>query len=67
MQRSDCQDFGGERNGKMLVKGYKVSVLQDEYILVMYVCESWTIKKADHQRIDGFELLGLNGNQTNQF
>ena len=24
--------------------------------LVMYGCESWTIKKAEHQRIDGFEL-----------
>ena len=24
--------------------------------LVMYVCESWTIKKAEHQRIDAFEL-----------
>ena len=24
--------------------------------VVMYVCESWTIKKAEHQRIDGFEL-----------
>ena len=24
--------------------------------VVMYVCESWTIKKADHQRIDAFEL-----------
>ena len=23
---------------------------------VMYECESWTIKKAEHQRIDGFEL-----------
>ena len=23
---------------------------------VMYGCESWTIKKAEHQRIDGFEL-----------
>ena len=23
---------------------------------VMYGCESWTIKKADHQRIDAFEL-----------
>ena len=22
----------------------------------MYGCESWTIKKADHQRIDAFEL-----------
>ena len=24
--------------------------------LVMYGCESWTIKKAEHQRIDAFEL-----------
>ena len=24
--------------------------------VVMYGCESWTIKKAEHQRIDGFEL-----------
>ena len=23
---------------------------------IMYVCESWTIKKAEHQRIDTFEL-----------
>ena len=24
--------------------------------VVMYRCESWTIKKAEHGRIDGFEL-----------
>ena len=24
--------------------------------VVMYRCESWTVKKAEHQRIDGFEL-----------
>ena len=24
--------------------------------VVMYGCESWTIKKAKHQRIDAFEL-----------
>ena len=24
--------------------------------VVTYRCESWTIKKAEHQRIDGFEL-----------
>ena len=24
--------------------------------LVTYGCESWTIKKAEHQRIDAFEL-----------
>ena len=25
--------------------------------VVMYGCESWTIKKAEHQRNDAFELL----------
>ena len=24
--------------------------------IVMYGCESWTIKKAEHRRIDAFEL-----------
>ena len=27
--------------------------------VVMYGCESWTIKKAEHQRIDAFELWCL--------
>ena len=44
--------------------------------VVMYGCESWTIKKAEHSRIDAFELwcwrrlwesLGLQGDQTSQF
>ena len=26
------------------------------FIIVMYGCESWTIKKAEHRRIDTFEL-----------
>ena len=26
--------------------------------VVMYGCESWTTKKAEHQRIDAFELWG---------
>ena len=26
------------------------------YPVVMYGCESWTIQKAEHQRIDAFEL-----------
>ena len=41
--------------------------------VVMYGCESWTIKKAEHRRIDAFELwcwedswesLGLQGEPT---
>ena len=45
--------------------------------VVMYGCESWTIKKADYQRIDAFELwcwrrllripLGLKGEQTSGY
>ena len=40
------------------------------FLVVMYGCESWTVKKAKHQRIDAFELwcwrrllrvLGLQG------
>ena len=26
------------------------------FLVVMYGCESWNIKKAEHQRIDAFEL-----------
>ena len=26
------------------------------FLVVMYGCESWTIKKAERQRIDAFEL-----------
>ena len=28
-----------------------------DFPVVMYGCESWTIKKAEHRRIDAFELL----------
>ena len=43
--------------------------------VVTYGCESWTIKKAEHQRIDAFKLdagedswkfLGQQGDQTSQ-
>ena len=42
------------------------------YGFCMNGCESWTIKKAEHQRIDAFELwcwrrlLRLQGDQTSQ-
>ena len=45
--------------------------------VVMYGCESWTIKKAEHRKIDAFELwcwkrlfresLGLQGDPTSPF
>ena len=45
------------------------------YLVVMYGCESWTVKKAERQRIDAFELwcgedswesLGLQRDQTSE-
>ena len=44
--------------------------------VVIYGCESWTLKKDEHQRIEAFELWcwrgllsvpGLQGDQTSQF
>jgi len=29
------------------------------FLVVMYGCESWTVKKAERQRIDAFELWCL--------
>ena len=35
----------------------KVCTVKDMvFPIVIYGCESWTIKKAEHQRIDAFEL-----------
>ena len=35
----------------------KVSLIKAMFFpVVMYGCERWTIKKAEHQRIDAFEL-----------
>ena len=31
-------------------------VIATVFLIVMYGCENWTIKKAEHQRIDAFEL-----------
>ena len=38
----------------------KVHIVKAMFFLVfMYGCESWTIKKAEHRRIDAFEPLSL--------
>ena len=38
----------------LLTKVHLIKVMV--FPVVMYGCESWTIKKAEHQRIDAFEL-----------
>ena len=46
-----------------ILKGRDITLLTKAHLVktmvfpvVMYGCESWTIKKAEHQRIDAFEL-----------
>ena len=34
----------------------KVHIVKLVFPVVIYSCESWTIKKAEHQRIDAFDL-----------
>ena len=35
----------------------KVCIVKATFFpVVMYECESWTVKKAEHRRIDAFEL-----------
>ena len=42
------------RHTTLPTKGYIVKAMI--FPLVMYGCESWTIKKAEHWKIDAFEL-----------
>ena len=44
-----------------ILKSRDITLLKDPFnqsygSIVMYGCESWTIKKAECQRIDAFEL-----------
>ena len=61
------------RDVTLLTKVHLVKAMV--FPVVLYRCESWTIKKAEHQRIDAFELfcwrrllriLGLQEDQTSQ-
>jgi len=43
--------------GKDIILPTKVCIVKAMvFPVVMYRCESWTIKKAERQRIDAFEL-----------
>jgi len=61
------------RDITLTTKAYIVKAMV--FSIVMYGCESWTIKKAERQRTDAFELwcrrrllrvLGLHRDQTSQ-
>ena len=52
-----------KNNFKIMLKSRDIIILTKVHIvkavvfpIVMYRCENWTIKKAEHGRIDAFEL-----------
>ena len=42
------------RDITLLTKVHQVKAMV--FLVVMYQCESWTIKKTQHQKVDAFEL-----------
>ena len=51
---SNLDGIWKSRDITLLTKVHLVKAMV--FPVVMYGCESWTIKKAEHQRIDAFEL-----------
>ena len=50
---------GNEEAAAVLEAGIRECVVKAMvFPIVMYRCESWTIKKAEHQRLDVFKLWG---------
>ena len=58
-----------------ILKSRDITLPTKVHLVKAYGCESWTVKKAEHQRIDAFELrcwrrllsLGLQGDPTSPF
>ena len=74
---SNLDSIFKSRDITLLTKFYLVKAMV--FPVVMYGCESWTVKKAEHQRIDAFALwywrrllrvpwtAGLQGDPTSPF
>ena len=55
--RKVMTNLGGILKNRDITLPTKVCLVQAMFFpVVMYGCESWTIKKAEHQRINAFEL-----------
>ena len=51
---TNLESILNSRDITLLTKVRRVKAM--DFPVVMYGCESWTIKKASHQRIEAFEL-----------
>ena len=55
--RKVMTNLGSILKSRDIILSTKVSLVKAMgFPVVMYGCESWTIKKAEHRRIDAFEL-----------
>ena len=52
--KTNLESIFKSRDITLLTKVHLVKAMV--FPVVMYGCESWTVKKAEHQRIDAFEL-----------
>ena len=57
LQRKDMNNLDSILKSRDITLPTKVHLVKAMvFPVVMYGCESWTIKKDEHQRIDAFEL-----------
>ena len=55
--RKAVTNLGSILKSRDITLATKVRLVKAMVFPVMYGCESWTIKRAEHQRIDPFEVL----------
>ena len=56
LRRKGMTNLDGILKSKDIILPADPSSQSYDFYVVMYGCESWTIKKPEHQRIDAFEL-----------
>ena len=55
--KKSCDKLGQQLKSRNITLPTKVHLVRAMvFPVVIYGCESWTIKKAEHRRIDAFEL-----------
>ena len=55
--RKTMANLNSKLNSRDIILSIKIHIVKAiVFPVVMYGCESWTIKKAEHQRIDAFKL-----------
>ena len=56
--RNSMTNLDSVLKSRDITRQTKVRIVKAMFFLVVtYGCESWTVKKAEHQRIDALELL----------